>query len=125
MINNANKTTAAAVNLNALEHLDAAIQADIDSGQNFGASLLIASHGTVVHRSNFGQACPDRETSDQDRFLLMSMSKALRRGRAKSPAPWDQDCNAGERTLAGVAALEKAHFVQPWIEGLAGTLNRK
>lgn len=61
----------------ALDRLDANIQADIDAGENFGASLLIARGGQIVHRRNFGTAAPGRDTADGDRYLLMSMSKAF------------------------------------------------
>ena len=55
----------------ALARLDAAIQADIDAGRHFGASLLVARGGTVVHRANLGTVAPGRPAAGDDRYLLM------------------------------------------------------
>lgn len=60
----------------ALARLDAVIQADIDKHLNFGASIIVARGGQIVHRKTFGTVAPERATADTDRFLLMSMSKA-------------------------------------------------
>ena len=57
--------------------LDAAVQADIDAGLHFGASLLVARGGKVVHRANLGTVAPNRPAASDDRYLLMSMSKAF------------------------------------------------
>ena len=38
----------------ALARLDAAVQADIDAGLHFGASLLVARGGNIVHRADLG-----------------------------------------------------------------------
>jgi CubicO group peptidase (beta-lactamase class C family) len=61
----------------ALARLDASVQADIDAGRHFGASLLVARGGKVVHRANLGTVAPNRPAASDDRYLLMSMSKAF------------------------------------------------
>jgi CubicO group peptidase (beta-lactamase class C family) len=61
----------------ALNALVAAVQADIDAGLNFGASLLVARRGQIGLRANLGVTSPGRPVADDDRFLLMSMSKAF------------------------------------------------
>jgi CubicO group peptidase (beta-lactamase class C family) len=38
----------------ALARFDAAVQADIDAGRHFGASLLVARGGRIVHRADLG-----------------------------------------------------------------------
>lgn len=58
-----------------LARLDASIQGDIDAGKNYGAAVLVARGGRVVHRSFLGSVAPGRPTSASDRYLLMSMSK--------------------------------------------------
>ncbi|MFT3755707.1 MAG: serine hydrolase domain-containing protein [Pseudoxanthomonas sp.] len=60
----------------ALARLDASVQADIDAGLHFGASLLVARGGKIVHRANLGTVAPNRPAASDDRYLLMSMSKA-------------------------------------------------
>jgi CubicO group peptidase (beta-lactamase class C family) len=57
--------------------LDAAVQADIDAGVHFGASLLVARGGKVIHRANLGTVAPNRPARSDDRYLLMSMSKVF------------------------------------------------
>ena len=47
--------------------LDAAVQADIDAGLHFGASLLVARGGKVVHRANLGAVAPNRPAKSDDR----------------------------------------------------------
>ena len=61
----------------ALARLDASVQADIDAGLHYGASLLVARGGNVVHRANLGTVAPNRPAASDDRYLLMSMSKAF------------------------------------------------
>ena len=61
----------------ALARLDASVQADIDAGRHYGASLLVARGGKVVHRANLGTVAPNRPAKSDDRYLLMSMSKAF------------------------------------------------
>ena len=61
----------------ALARLDAAVQADIDAGLHFGASLLVARGGNIVHRADLGTVAPNRPAASDDRYLLMSMSKAF------------------------------------------------
>jgi CubicO group peptidase (beta-lactamase class C family) len=61
----------------ALARLDAAVQADIDAGRHFGASLLVARGGKIVHRANLGTVAPNRPAASNDRYLLMSMSKVF------------------------------------------------
>ncbi|HEU4439836.1 MAG TPA: hypothetical protein VFT36_11335, partial [Methylomirabilota bacterium] len=41
---------------------------------NFGASLLVARGGKIVHRANLGTVAPNRPAAGDDRYLLMSMS---------------------------------------------------
>jgi len=60
-----------------LARLDAAVQTDIDAGLHYGASLLVARGGNVVHRANIGTVAPNRRAASDDRYLLMSMSKAF------------------------------------------------
>lgn len=68
----------AAVGLDAgaLARLDATIQGDIDARLNFGASVIVARGGQIAHRKTFGTVAPDRPAAADDRYLLMSMSKA-------------------------------------------------
>ncbi|GAB3605598.1 serine hydrolase domain-containing protein [Conyzicola nivalis] len=61
----------------ALGRLDAAIQNDIDAGQNFGASIIVARGGQIAHRKTFGTVAPDRPAAREDRYLLMSMTKSF------------------------------------------------
>ena len=61
----------------ALARLDASVQADIDAGFHFGASLLVARGGKIVHCANLGTVAPNRRAASDDRYLLMSMSKAF------------------------------------------------
>jgi len=61
----------------ALARLDASVQADIDAGRHYGASLLVARGGKVVHRANLGTVAPNRPAKSDDRYVLMSMSKAF------------------------------------------------
>ncbi|MBL7439167.1 serine hydrolase, partial [Escherichia coli] len=64
------------LNKDALARLGASIQADIDNGKHFGASILVARHGHVAYQASFGKVAPGRAPSGDDRYLLMSMSKA-------------------------------------------------
>ena len=68
--------SSAGLNTDALARLGASIQADIDSGKHFGASILVARHGHVAYQASFGTVAPGRAPSGDDRYLLMSMSKA-------------------------------------------------
>lgn len=65
------------LNADALERLGSAIQADIDGAKHFGASVLVARHGQVVYQASFGTVGPGRAPANDDRYLLMSMSKAF------------------------------------------------
>ncbi|RQR70959.1 MULTISPECIES: serine hydrolase [unclassified Burkholderia] len=65
------------IDADAFVRLDSYIQKDIQDGRNFGASLLVARSGEVVHRRTFGTVAPGRAAADDDRYLLMSMSKAF------------------------------------------------
>lgn len=60
----------------ALTNVDASIQQDIQAGRHFGASLLVAQGGTVIHRAELGTITTGRPTARGDRYLQMSMSKA-------------------------------------------------
>ncbi|WP_152048823.1 serine hydrolase domain-containing protein [Aureimonas psammosilenae] len=62
---------------NALRRLDASVQADIDTGKNFGASIIVARGGIIGHRAAFGTVAPDRAPKDDDRYLMMSLSKSF------------------------------------------------
>ena len=61
----------------ALARLDASVQADIDKGLHFGASLVVARSGKIVHRANLGTVARNRPAASDDRYCLMSMSKAF------------------------------------------------
>jgi len=39
-------------------------------------SILVARHGHVAYQASFGKVAPGRAPSGDDRYLLMSMSKA-------------------------------------------------
>jgi len=58
-------------------YLDRAIQADIEAGENYGASVLVARNGKVLHQRNYGDAAPGRKASGDDLYLMMSLSKAF------------------------------------------------
>jgi len=60
-----------------LAQLDAVVRADIDAGKHFGATLLVARRGQIVHRANLGTTAPGRAAAEDDKYLLMSMSKAF------------------------------------------------
>ncbi|WP_158893895.1 MULTISPECIES: serine hydrolase [unclassified Pseudomonas] len=62
---------------NALSRLDTSIQDDIDNGQNFGASIIVAHKGVVQHRRTFGTVAPDRKAKVDDLYLMMSLSKSF------------------------------------------------
>jgi CubicO group peptidase (beta-lactamase class C family) len=66
----------AGVDASALARLDASVQADIDAGLHTGASYLVARGGKVVHRVNVGTVAPHRPAASDDRYMLMSMTKA-------------------------------------------------
>lgn len=68
--------TTVGMNPDGLARLDAAIQGDIDAGKNYGAAVLVARGGRVVHRSFLGSVAPGRPAAASDRYLLMSMSKS-------------------------------------------------
>jgi CubicO group peptidase (beta-lactamase class C family) len=44
---------------------------------HFGASLLLARGGNILHRANLGSVAPNRPAASDDRYLLMSMSKVF------------------------------------------------
>jgi len=60
----------------AMAKVDALIQQDIDAGRHFGAALLVARGGKVIHRAYLGTVAPGRNTAQGDKYLQMSMSKA-------------------------------------------------
>ncbi|MFV8230021.1 serine hydrolase domain-containing protein [Mycolicibacterium peregrinum] len=68
---------AAGMDPDALAKLDASIQADIDSGLIYGASVLVARGGQVVHRAFFGEVAEGRAAAPGDKYFLQSMSKAF------------------------------------------------
>jgi CubicO group peptidase (beta-lactamase class C family) len=67
----------AGLDIEALSRLDASIQRDIDNGENFGASIIVARSGVIGHRRTFGIVAPERAAADDDRYLLMSLSKSF------------------------------------------------
>lgn len=67
----------AGMDAKALRKLDASIQADIDSGLIYGAAVMVARGGQVVHRSNLGEVAEDRPAAPGDKYFLQSMSKAF------------------------------------------------
>jgi hypothetical protein len=60
-----------------LKHLDASIQADIDDGNIFGASIIVARGGVIGHRRTFGTVAPEWPAADDDLYLAMSVSKSF------------------------------------------------
>ncbi|GAA4965910.1 CubicO group peptidase (beta-lactamase class C family) [Nonomuraea thailandensis] len=60
----------------ALARVGAAVQEDIGAGRHYGASILIARGGNIVYRQVLGSVAAGRPAADDDRYLLMSMSKA-------------------------------------------------
>jgi len=69
--------SASGLDPDALGRLGASIQADIDQGQMFGASILVARGGVIGLRQSFGTVAPERAAADDDVYLLMSLSKAF------------------------------------------------
>lgn len=67
----------AGLNVQALQRLDASIQSDIDHGVNFGASIIVARGGIIGHRATFGTVAPGRSPANDDRYLMMSLSKSF------------------------------------------------
>jgi CubicO group peptidase (beta-lactamase class C family) len=61
----------------ALDRLDASIQADIDRDRILGASIIVARNGVIRHRKLFGTVGAGRPAREDDLYLLMSASKAL------------------------------------------------
>lgn len=49
----------------ALSQVDASIQADIDQGQNFATSIIVAHKGVMQHRRMFGMFAPGRAAAPQ------------------------------------------------------------
>lgn len=74
-----NNATPSSVGMNeaAIKRVCESVQADIDAGRHFGASILIARHGKVVCHQQLGMVAPGRATDANDKFLLMSMSKSF------------------------------------------------
>lgn len=69
--------TEAGLSPEGLAALDADVQKNIDAGRNYGASILVARGGKIAHRKTFGEAEPGRATKADDKYFLMSMSKAF------------------------------------------------
>lgn len=63
--------------ISAFNNLEKVIQTDIDNGNIFGASILVAKAGNIGYCKTFGQVAPGRKTSLDDRFLMMSLSKSF------------------------------------------------
>jgi CubicO group peptidase (beta-lactamase class C family) len=61
----------------ALDRLDSTVRADIDAGRNFGASILVARGGRIGHRATFGIVAEARSAADDDKYLMMSVSKSF------------------------------------------------
>ncbi|WP_440058125.1 serine hydrolase domain-containing protein [Pseudomonas fragariae (ex Marin et al. 2024)] len=65
------------LNREALSRLDASIQSDIDKGNNFGASIIVAHKGLIQHRKTFGEVALGRAAASDDLYLMMSLSKSF------------------------------------------------
>jgi len=62
----------------AFDNLNASIQADIDTGRIFGASIIVARNGKIGLRKTFGTVTPEgRPAADDDLYLTMSVSKSF------------------------------------------------
>lgn len=62
----------------ALPRLCNAIQADINNGRMFGASIIVARGGEIGLQKTFGTVTPDgRPASNDDIYLAMSVSKSF------------------------------------------------
>lgn len=68
---------AAGMDAEALARLDDSIQADVDAGSIYGATILVGRRGRVVHRAEFGQVADGRPAAPGDKYFLQSMSKAF------------------------------------------------
>ncbi|MER2507612.1 MAG: serine hydrolase domain-containing protein [Amaricoccus sp.] len=69
--------TAAGMDGVALAAIDTLLLGDIAKSRNFGAALLVARGGKVVHLAELGTVAPGRPAAIDDRYMLMSMSKAF------------------------------------------------
>jgi CubicO group peptidase (beta-lactamase class C family) len=69
--------SASGLDADALGRLVASIQVDIDQGQMFGASVIVARGGVVGLRQHIGTVAPGRPAVDSDLYLLMSLSKSF------------------------------------------------
>ena len=61
----------------ALRRLSGRIASDVAAGRYLGASLLVARGGVIGYRDQIGQVAPGRPASEDDIYLLMSLSKAF------------------------------------------------
>ena len=69
-------TRDAGLNAPALANLDVAIQSYIDSGDNYGASIIVARGGKIGHQKIFGAVAAGRATAHDDIFMTMSLAKS-------------------------------------------------
>ncbi|MDN6489438.1 MAG: beta-lactamase family protein [Yaniella sp.] len=62
-----------------LERLDEAILQDIEEESYYGASVIVARHGEVALKGQYGQSERDRgrETAEDDVYRILSMSKGF------------------------------------------------
>lgn len=61
----------------ALRVLDANVQAYIDDGDTYGASIIVSRGGVIGHRRTYGTVAPERPAADDDLYLAMSMTKSF------------------------------------------------
>lgn len=52
-----------------------ALQRHVDQGTHFGAGVLVAHGGNVIHQATVGNAAPHRALQPTDKYMLLSMSR--------------------------------------------------
>jgi CubicO group peptidase (beta-lactamase class C family) len=67
----------AGLNEEALRHFEASIQSDIDNGDMFGASVIVARGGVIGYRKALGTVAPGRRAVIDDLYLAMSVTKSF------------------------------------------------
>lgn len=60
-----------------LARVDEALEQYVERGVHRGASLLVAQGGNVVHRALVGHSAPGRPVQDDDKHMVLSLSKAF------------------------------------------------
>jgi len=61
----------------ALQRLSRRIASDVNAGRYLGASIVVARCGVIGYRDQIGEVAPGRPASEDDIYLLMSLSKAF------------------------------------------------